>query len=44
MQSAMKMQYQLSLRALGFEPTKEELKKLVVDCDKDGDYIKPNIY
>ena len=26
----------IALRALGFEPTKEELKKLVADCDKDG--------
>ncbi|CAG2227464.1 uncharacterized protein LOC143042161 [Mytilus galloprovincialis] len=26
----------IALRALGFEPTKEELKRLVAECDKDG--------
>ena len=24
------------MRALGFEPKKEEIRKMIADCDKDG--------
>ena len=28
--------YQVAMRALGFEPKKEEIKKMIQDIDKDG--------
>jgi len=28
--------YQVAMRALGFEPKKEEIKKMISDIDKDG--------
>jgi centrin-1 len=27
---------QVAMRALGFEPKKEEIKKMIADIDKDG--------
>ena len=29
-------QFQVAMRALGFEPKKEEIKKMIADVDKDG--------
>lgn len=28
--------FQVAMRALGFEPKKEEIKKMISDIDKDG--------
>lgn len=28
--------FQVAMRALGFEPKKEEIKKMISDVDKDG--------
>ena len=30
------LQFQVAMRALGFEPKKEEIKKMISDIDKDG--------
>ena len=32
----MKLLFQVAMRALGFEPKKEEIKKMIAEIDKDG--------
>jgi centrin-1 len=31
----------VAMRALGFEPKKEEIRKMIADIDKDGSGILP---
>ena len=32
----MRMNLKVAMRALGFEPKKEEIKKMIIDIDKEG--------
>ena len=32
------------MRALGFEPKKEEIKKMISDIDKDGSGLSDSLY
>ena len=31
------------MRALGFEPKKEEIKKMIADIDKDGSEVRARV-